>query len=311
MSRRTKACRRSDGHSAADSPAGHYFPQTGHNVIGEFWAFYESHSEADIFFGMPLTEQFPSRDSSGLIVQYFEKVRFELHSGQPLGKRVHLSDLGTELYTPGTPALNLTTAGACRVLNDFGICYDFLAFYDRYGGMEIFGNPISSFEFQPDGRLVQYFERARFEWHPEMTAGLTVQLADFGRLYANRVEDPIWFNAALPLSNIPILSSPPQSLRVLAFTTRAVTGPEDVQKLYVIVQDQALNPVAGATGTVTVRLTTGEELVYPLITDASGLAVIPSLSFIGQIPGRRVNLDVSVSYQGLDATTAASFLIWP
>ena len=60
----------------AQQTIGHYFPQTGHNVTGEFWTFYQSVPDAATIFGMPLTEQFQTADGSGLTVQYFEKVRF-------------------------------------------------------------------------------------------------------------------------------------------------------------------------------------------------------------------------------------------
>jgi len=45
-------------------------------------------------------------------------------------------------------------------------------------------------------------------------------------------------------------------------------------------------------------------------TDADGIGLIPSISFIGQLPGRPVTVDVSMSYQGLNAKTSTSFLIW-
>jgi hypothetical protein len=294
----------------AQQTIGHYFPQTGHNIIGEFWAFYQSIPDAAVIFGMPITEQFPSADGSELTVQYFEKSRFELHPDQPEGKRVRLTALGTKYYTPGAPAINLTTPGACRTMNGYGVCYDFLAFFDRHGGLDRFGNPISSFEFQPDGRLVQYFERARFDWHPELSAGQNVLLADYGRIYANNYEDPAWFNAALPLNNIPLQSTPPLSLRALVFVSKAVTLPNDSQKIFVIVQDQTLGPVFGATGRVTVHLTTGEALTYPVDTDENGVGLIPSMNFTDQLPGGWVILDVNMSYQGLTAATATSFLIW-
>jgi hypothetical protein len=61
---------------------------------------------------------------------------------------------------------------------------------------------------------------------------------------------------------------------------------------------------------VTVHLSTGETLVYPVTTDANGIGVVPSIAFSGQLPGRPVTVDVSMSYQGLTATTSTSFLIW-
>jgi len=76
------------------------------------------------------------------------------------------------------------------------------------------------------------------------------------------------------------------------------------------VQDQSLSPVAGATGQVSVHLTTGRELVYPVTTDENGIGVVPAISFTGQLPGSPVSVDVSMTYQGLTANTSTSFLIW-
>jgi hypothetical protein len=294
----------------AQQSTGHYFPQTGHNITGEFWRFYQSIPGADVIFGMPITEQFTSADGSGLTVQYFEKSRFELHEDQPEGKRVQLSAVGIRLYKPGEPSINLTTPGACKTLNSFGVCYDFLTFFDEHGGLDRFGYPLSGFVFQPDGRLVQYFERARFEWHPELEAGMNVRLSDYGRIYADKYEDTARFNAALPLDNIPLPSSRPLSLKVSAFTARPVTLPSDTQKVFVIVQDQALAPVAGATGSVKIHLTSGEILTYPVVTNENGLGVVPSMKFEDQFPGSQIILEVNMSFQGMAASTSTSFLVW-
>jgi len=48
----------------------------------------------------------------------------------------------------------------------FEVAPVFKAFYDRYGGLPTFGYPISP-PFHENGYLVQYFERQRFEHHPE------------------------------------------------------------------------------------------------------------------------------------------------
>ncbi len=45
------------------------------------------------------------------------------------------------------------------------LCFGFRSYWHEYGGLEIFGYPISN-EIQEDGLTVQYFERARLEWHP-------------------------------------------------------------------------------------------------------------------------------------------------
>ncbi|MEK7312399.1 MAG: hypothetical protein AAB382_10530 [Chloroflexota bacterium] len=55
----------------------------------------------------------------------------------------------------------------------------FLAFFDSHGGLFVFGYPITD-EYVDNGRLVQYFQRARFEWHPENPEGFRVQLGLLG-----------------------------------------------------------------------------------------------------------------------------------
>jgi hypothetical protein len=295
----------------AQQTTGSYFSQTGHNVLGEFWTFYQNVADAAVVFGLPITEQFGTADGSGLTVQYFEKVRLELYPDEPIGQRVKVSALGTKLYTAGAPSVNVTTPGACRVINGFGICYDFLAYFDLHGGTARFGNPISAFEFQPDGRILQYFEQARFEWHPELAVGQNVTLGDYGKIYFGKAEDLSWLNPVLPFgNNAPIQTAPVTALRVMAFTARAVTQPTDRQKIFIIVQDEALRPVAGATGNVTIYLPDGQNMVYPVTTDVYGIGVVPAVRFADQLPGSLVTVDVQMSYLGLDVDTMTSFRIW-
>jgi DNA-binding beta-propeller fold protein YncE len=45
------------------------------------------------------------------------------------------------------------------------LCFGFRSYWHEYGGLEIFGYPITN-EMQENGLTVQYFERARLEWHP-------------------------------------------------------------------------------------------------------------------------------------------------
>jgi hypothetical protein len=45
------------------------------------------------------------------------------------------------------------------------LAHGFKAYWEKYGGLAIFGYPITE-EMKDDGVTVQYFERARFEWHP-------------------------------------------------------------------------------------------------------------------------------------------------
>ena len=85
-----------------------YFPQTQHNVCGSFGAYWHTHGlefgdagvsfrEAVALFGYPISEQFKDPDS-GLMVQYFERARFE-HQPQFVGtpNEVELGLLGQQV----------------------------------------------------------------------------------------------------------------------------------------------------------------------------------------------------------------------
>jgi len=57
-----------------------YFPETRHNVCDRFRAFWESYGEQALMtFGYPLSEAF--HDADGVLIQYFERARFEWRPG--------------------------------------------------------------------------------------------------------------------------------------------------------------------------------------------------------------------------------------
>ncbi len=288
---------------AQDGSTSQYFPETGHNISAEFWKYYQSVSNADLVFGYPLTEAF-NDTKSGRVIQYFTRARFELHPEQPEGQRVRLSALGTSIYVPGQ-GVNMFTPMGCRTFsNGFFACYAFLDFFDKYGGEAIFGQPISGFEFL-NGRIVQYFERARFDWYPEYGEGQKVVLADLGRIYfdvakedANRLQ-PVQYNGIVDVL----------SLQTRAFVWKAVTRPNDQEAVYVVVQDQMFNPVYNATVAVTVYWSNGSPQSIALATDRNGIVIVP-FAIQNQQYGSLVTINVRVLYQGLENNTVTSFRVW-
>jgi hypothetical protein len=187
-----------------------------------------------LVFGYPLSGEIVE---DGRIVQYFERARFEYHP-ENLGKegQVMLSLLGTELYgdrgfTDGQPTdgrIYFPETG-----NTLG--GKFLLFWQKRGGLGVFGFPISEpFEetSQIDGqvRIVQYFERAKFEYFPEELGSFyqsqvnayglklqglrEVQLSDLGRQAMQK--RGYGFSPAKPLSGAPNWSHSlfPRSIRV-------------------------------------------------------------------------------------------------
>lgn len=297
----------------AQQAGSRYFPETGHYVTGEFLAYYQNVSEASLVFGLPITEAFITNTPIGRLVQYFQRARFEFFPDQPEGQRIRLTALGLLLYKAGPESMNLNTPGVCRTFSTgFSVCYDFLTFFDAHGGLNRFGHPVSPFEFQEDGCITQTFEGARLEWHPELQRGENIRLADLGSIYFYQVgEDPARLQKPLPLSGAMQLPSQTIiSLKAMVFVLKAVTRTNDIQKVFVVVQDQTLTPVGGASGTVTVNLPGQPALVYPVTTDAKGVAVVPEISFMDIPSGTLVQIRVSMVYGALSSSATTSFRVW-
>ena len=198
--------------AAAQSSAFAYFPETGHNVGWLVKQFFDANGGVEIF-GPPLTELIVGGD--GLQVQYFERARFEYNPKAPAGQRIVLTRAGAILSAgrEAEPPFQWL-AGSPDPARDFfpesghtlGGAFRWL--WQTRGGVGVFGFPISEefYEAGPDGveRLVQYFERARIEYHPELAgAPGEVQLAPLGRRLIER--DPVALAAMAPVAAISLL----------------------------------------------------------------------------------------------------------
>ena len=120
-----------------------FFPETGHNVKGDFLRHYNSVRDPNLVFGYPITEQITSKD--GKTVQYFQRARFELRTD--LAEGVQLTSVGQAAYTTGSQQLDVNSSQGCELFpTGFRVCFAFLDFYNLNNGAAQFGNPISPFE---------------------------------------------------------------------------------------------------------------------------------------------------------------------
>ncbi len=169
--------------SAAPASSSQLFSATGHTVSGAFLDAYYRLGGLPII-GYPITEQV---NENGYQVQYFERERFEYHpenAGTPY--EVLLSRLGYELSKPLQPFApgQQGSAGIYFAQTNHSLNGEFLRYWNDKGGLSLFGYPISE-QFTENGILTQYFERARFEYHPEALAstGYAVELGLLGVAY--------------------------------------------------------------------------------------------------------------------------------
>lgn len=288
------------GSVQAQTQDSEYFAQTGHSVNGDFLRYYRSVSNPTLVFGYPLTEQFISKD--GKTVQYFQRARFEQSANS-----VALTPLGRETYS-SEKQLVINNPFACRTFTETGysVCFAFLEFFEQNGGVAQFGYPISPFEFR-NNQIVQYFENARFEWRPGLAEGQRIGLTDLGRIYFDQLdEDPAFLKPSVQGVSGPNLVL---DLQIRAFPNKAVSTSSDRQTIYVLVQDQNLQPIAGANGIATIRLPNGEVYSQSFPVNDRGVGNF-SFDFQNQQNGRLVFIDIVVTYSGLQGTTSTSFRIW-
>ncbi|NWF81122.1 MAG: class F sortase [Chloroflexi bacterium] len=197
----------------AAAPNERCFDATGYCVAGDILRFWQQNGGLPVF-GLPLTPlQSEVVEGRMVQVQWFERHRLELHEAQPWPYRVQLGRLGADSLArsgrdPGAEAPAPPQA-ACRSFPETGrqLCGEFLR-AGRASGVELdgrrgtseaeslalFGLPLT--EAQPemlaDGQvyLVQWFERARMELHPELPAQHRVLLGLLGAELGPRAAAP-------------------------------------------------------------------------------------------------------------------------
>jgi len=295
----------------AQSQDEQYFPETGHTVRGEFLDFFNAHGGLRVF-GFPITEEFTL---NGRKVQYFQRARMELHPENPAAQRVQLGALGEELVkrTPAQPAPGPNTYFQ-RYFPETGhtAIYAFLSFFDKYGGVEAFGYPIS--ESGPEngkGRIGQYFQKVKLEWYPELAPEQRVQLADLGSIHFDLLTAQGKVNPALkkPVAAPGTMSDVPLSLKVSATTKHTITARRGNQTVYVYVTDQKNMPVKAAEVTFSLR-DRSDAVTYTIPrTDANGFT---SYTFDAGTfrPAQTVFISVTATSNSITGTDRTSFFTW-
>jgi Tol biopolymer transport system component len=178
------------------------FEETGHCIDGRIRAYWEQNGGLSVF-GYPITEQRAETiENTPIQVQWFERNRLELHPENEPPYDVLLGRLGVETLTrqgrdwQGFPRRN--PRRNCRFFSETrqNVCGDILTAWQTSGlefdgqpgiseaeSLALFGLPISPLreeEIDKHTYRVQWFERARFELHPENEPPYTVLLGRLG-----------------------------------------------------------------------------------------------------------------------------------
>ena len=157
----------------------YYFPDTQHYISGRFRQYWEDRGGLFVF-GFPLTKVYDEVSTDGKVykTQYFERARFEYHPENAQPYDVLLTLVGNEVTDnrrgeqPFLPIANPNDGSAYFAETGHTLSGNFLAFWQQYGGLQNFGFPLSE-RFTEVSAVngqtytVQYFERGRWEDHPE------------------------------------------------------------------------------------------------------------------------------------------------
>ncbi len=312
----------------AQEPEKRFFPESGKTVAGPFLQFFDEHGGLDIF-GPPISEELVE---DGVRVQYFRNLRLELHPENPRPYRVQPGLLGDLLGKPQPPIpsalIPLADNPDERYYPQTGhtVKQGFLAFFDYYGGLDLFGYPISEMIVEADGRVTQWFQKAQLEWKPG-PAGGQIRLTALGEMaYKRRYPDLAQVPAETPESPATQsfgldmgASAPPgimggltpKALKATISLQNAVTGGFNpgYQQVFVYVTDENDVGVPDAFVQLTVSSPAGKHIIAMPPTDRTGLTKV---SFeIGRVePGSNVIVSALASYGGQVASTETSFRSW-
>jgi hypothetical protein len=209
-------------------------------------------------FGFPLTEPFNEvspTDGNTYVTQYFQRAIFEYHPEFAGTQYQVLLRLVGNLETKGrtfAPGTDTSTSDTRYFFNNtqHSLSGVFKNYWDGRGGLAIYGYPISEPLFEVNAAdnltyLVQYFERARLEYHPEFTGTryeVLLGLLGWQQLNASNVpvaakavqpagkEDSI--SATIALGGPPIVIGPgPVAPKPSPAPTPAPTGPTTITPL--------------------------------------------------------------------------------
>lgn len=205
--------------TAAAQSAQRCFPETGYCISGRMRSFWEQNGGLAVF-GLPITPQQNEQiEGRATQVQWFERNRLELHPENSRPYDVLLGRLGATRAPVSAPSA--TQQPDCRFFGETGhnVCGEILSAWSAAGlnldgkagftpaeSLGLFGLPLTDLhaETLADGRSyqVQWFERGRFEVHPENQPPYRVLLGLLGseaRPIAQAAPQPVVAAAAPPV----------------------------------------------------------------------------------------------------------------
>jgi len=184
---------------AQAAPNSLFFKETGHTVAGPLLDYWRGNGQVNLL-GYPIAPPMPQADGSTL--QYFERARLEQQANGAVKPGLLGSELTSGHSFAKVAAFKNRSDSVYFVQSGHSLSRRFLAYWQANGGLTRFGYPLS----EPDdatGKVVQWFERARFEWDAKQEK-VNLGLLGLERLYPE--QHPVLFSrvvaAAAPAQKV-------------------------------------------------------------------------------------------------------------
>jgi hypothetical protein len=261
----------------------------------------------------------------GLWVQYFDNARLEWHAGNYDPHKVQLGLLADIL---GHNQPRVVNAGSGFFFGGYLYQYfdetghsaslAFLDYFRRNGGLSVFGYPVTE-PMEEGGRVVQYFQRMRLEWHPERVRNDRIRPGELGLEYIYRFGLPAGVrlregaHSAIGGVGDPV-SANARKLTCLVTVDETVVRRGEQQTVFVKLGDTFGEPVAGADVLILVRNSIETSQFPPLQTDEVGIATLPfvvdSSLPVGEDMIVQVEVQALIDDVPLTCESRALFSIW-
>ena len=302
------------------------FAETGLCIKGGILRFWQQNGGLAVF-GLPITAQRKEKvEGQELQVQWFERNRLELHDQKRGPSTVSIGRIGAErLAAEGrdwTTFPKSAPQAGCRFFAETGhnVCGELLAAW-RTKGLALFGLPLSDAQTETlgDGKqyTVQWFERARFELHPENPATNRVLL---GLLGSESSPAPSPAPKGEPAPTPKPTPKPAEPQASAACITKGQPKIVDGAQAWMTVPNPvrpsstrlcirlmvAGQPVNGAPAAAAIHYNDHVTQRGPLVTDADGIASTV-IEVSEKASTHAVPVDVWVTYQGHTYTAQTTY----
>ncbi len=261
----------------------------------------------------------PPLIDNGIKVQYFRNVRLEYHPDSPPDHRVVTSPLGL-MFSDVEPCLKPEEVSPnASYLGCHSVREEVLTFFNKYGGIQFFGYPLSELSIAEGHRLVQKFERAFIIWDKSKPIESRFSLANLGQRACEEKCPPLLGSVPIQSTQTSAQSSVIKPANALAEKIKIRSELEypifpvktHEQKLKIWVQDIETGAPLPSIDVVVVIQIPGQALTYALpLTDALGYT---SLSFTlaptiqaGQV----IYYTIKVVSDEITVSSSGSFLAW-